>query len=160
MRRTLALIAVLALAVSAAPAEGARNRAKSPRLKAFTSCAGLISYARRHVPPTPRFVAPRAPVPVSGGGEEDSGSAAPAPAPVAGPDSSTTNVQEAGVDEPDIVKTDGRRIFAVTDRTLRIVAPGGGVTASLALDGFGHQLLIRGDRVLVVASKGGSPTRP
>jgi len=76
------------------------------------------------------------------------------------PDFSGTNVQEAGVDEPDIVKTDGRRIFAVTDRTLRIVAPGGGVTASLALDGFGHQLLIRGDRVLVVASKGGSPDSP
>src|SRR5829696_1372032 len=73
------------------------------------------------------------------------------------PDFSGTNVQELGVDEPDIIKTDGRRIFAVTDRTLRVIAPGGGVTASLALDGFGHRLLIRGDRVLVVASKGTTP---
>ena len=44
MRRTLALLALLTLAL-AAPAEGAGKRAKSPRLKAFTSCAGLISYA-------------------------------------------------------------------------------------------------------------------
>ncbi len=29
------------------------------------------------------------------------------------PDFSTTNVQEAGVDEPDTVKTDGRRVFAI-----------------------------------------------
>ena len=52
MRRTLALLALLTLAL-AAPAEGAGKRAKSPRLKAFTSCAGLISYARRHPPREP-----------------------------------------------------------------------------------------------------------
>ena len=37
------------------------------------------------------------------------------------PDFSGTNTQELDVDEPDIVKTDGRRIFAVTDRTLRVI---------------------------------------
>ena len=37
------------------------------------------------------------------------------------PDFSGTNTQEADVDEPDVVKTDGRRIFAVTDRTLRVI---------------------------------------
>ena len=37
------------------------------------------------------------------------------------PDFSGTNVQEIGVDEPDVIKTDGRRIFAVTDRTLRVI---------------------------------------
>ena len=31
------------------------------------------------------------------------------------PDFSGTNTQEADVDEPDVIKTDGRRIFAVTD---------------------------------------------
>ncbi len=41
------------------------------------------------------------------------------------PDFSGTNVQELGVDEPDVIKTDGRRIFAVTDKTLRVIAPGG-----------------------------------
>ena len=68
MRRTLALTALIALAFAAAPAAAAK-RAKTPRLKAFRSCAGLISYARRHAPPvlTPRQVPVTAPVPVSGG---------------------------------------------------------------------------------------------
>ena len=52
--------------------------------------------------------------PVSG--ESDSGAAGGA-----APDFSGTNVQELGVDEPDVLKTDGRRIFVVTDQTLRVV---------------------------------------
>ncbi|MFL2988037.1 MAG: beta-propeller domain-containing protein [Candidatus Poriferisodalaceae bacterium] len=36
-------------------------------------------------------------------------------------DYSTTNIQEAGVDEPDIVKTDGRRIVALVDNTLHVI---------------------------------------
>ncbi|MFQ5947372.1 MAG: beta-propeller domain-containing protein, partial [Acidimicrobiia bacterium] len=38
--------------------------------------------------------------------------------PVAGVDYSTTNVQEVGVDEPDIVKTDGNRIVAIAQGRL------------------------------------------
>ena len=128
MRRALALIAVLALAVAAAPAEGARKRAKSPRLKAFTSCAGLISYARRHAPPPRRvLLPPRRPGPAGlgrRGGRRLRAGAAPAPAPESGstaPDSSTTNVQEAGVDEPDIVKSDGITVFALTGGKLHAV---------------------------------------
>ena len=34
---------------------------------------------------------------------------------------STTNVQEAGVDEPDIVKTDGNRIVAVAQSRVHLV---------------------------------------
>lgn len=34
---------------------------------------------------------------------------------------SGTNVQEVGVDEPDIVKTDGRRILTVTDGVVRVI---------------------------------------
>lgn len=45
---------------------------------------------------------------------------APGVAPVA-PGHSTTNVQEVGVDEPDIVKTDGEHIFSVVDGTLRVI---------------------------------------
>ncbi|MGO0577821.1 beta-propeller domain-containing protein [Ornithinimicrobium panacihumi] len=39
----------------------------------------------------------------------------------AGTDYSTTNVQEEGVDEPDIVKTDGRIIVTVTNNKVRVV---------------------------------------
>ena len=46
--------------------------------------------------------------------EEDSGGAPGGSTdPTAGVDYSTTNVQEVGVDEPDIVKTDGKRILAL-----------------------------------------------
>ena len=44
-----------------------------------------------------------------------------AAAPGAAPDHSTTNVHESGVDEPDLVKTDGRRIVTVSQGVLRVV---------------------------------------
>jgi Beta propeller domain len=67
------------------------------------------------------------------GGEDVAGDAALAPeagaargvAPPAadGQEHSSTNVHEAGVDEPDLVKTDGRRIVTVTGGVLRVVDP-------------------------------------
>lgn len=46
---------------------------------------------------------------------------APAEAPAAGLDYSTTNVQVAGVDEADIVKTDGEYIYQVTGKQVAVV---------------------------------------
>ncbi|MFD9738622.1 beta-propeller domain-containing protein [Umezawaea sp. NPDC059074] len=76
---------------------------------------------------------------------------APAAAP---PDHSTTNVQEAGVDEPDLVKTDGKRIVTVVDGTLRVVdVATRKQTGSLALPGTSAaQLMLSGDRALVVTA--------
>ena len=37
-----------------------------------------------------------------------------------GVDFSDTNVQEAGVDEPDLVKTDGRTVFAIAGGAVRV----------------------------------------
>jgi hypothetical protein len=45
------------------------------------------------------------------------------PAPGADRDHSSTNVHESGVDEPDLVKTDGRRIVTVSQGILRVVDP-------------------------------------
>jgi hypothetical protein len=156
VRRSLALLAVIALALAAAPAEGAK-RAKSPRLKAFRSCAGLISYARRHAPPPPRFRVAPPPMPDMDAGGEDGGSgpvAAPAPS---APDSSTTNVQEAGVDEPDIVKSDGSTVFALTGSALLAVDARSPVPRELdrvGISGFGGELLIQGRRALTITSGG------
>ncbi len=55
-----------------------------------------------------------------------------------------------------MVKTDGRRIVVVTDSTLRVISPDGVVTGTLALAGADHRLLMRGDRVLAIATKGAS----
>jgi uncharacterized secreted protein with C-terminal beta-propeller domain len=80
--------------------------------------------------------------------------AAPAPPQAAEPTHSTTNVQEAGVDEPDLVKTDGKRIITVVDGTLRVVdVASRKVTGSLALPGAAaSQLMLSGDRALVVTT--------
>ena len=78
--------------------------------------------------------------------------AADAPAPVQGEDYSGTNVQEAGVDEPDIVKTDGRLVISAMDRRLRIVDLDNPdeIAGSLRLEGWEHELLLEGDRLLVM----------
>jgi uncharacterized secreted protein with C-terminal beta-propeller domain len=68
---------------------------------------------------------------------------------------STTNVQEPGVDEPDLVKTDGRRIVTVARGRLHVIdAASRKETGSLDLAAGASwsagQLLLGGDRVLVV----------
>ena len=68
---------------------------------------------------------------------------------------STTNVQEAGVDEPDTVKTDGGRIVTVARGELRVIdAATHQVTGSIGISGgvgwSPAEILMSGDRVLVV----------
>ncbi|GAA2215392.1 beta-propeller domain-containing protein [Nonomuraea monospora] len=77
------------------------------------------------------------------------------------PEHSTTNVHEAGVDEPDLVKTDGNRVITVADGTLRIIDTATRkVTASLKLTegeggpGVPADLLVAGDRALVLMRGG------
>jgi Beta propeller domain len=80
-----------------------------------------------------------------------SATSAPAPGAASSGAFSRTNVQVAGVDEPDVVKTDGTRIVAIVDGKLRLVsASSGKVLATVALpDGmYDGQLLLAGDRVL------------
>ncbi len=79
--------------------------------------------------------------------------AAPA-APEAGRDFSATNVQEAGVDEPDRVKTDGRLLVTTVDGQLRVLDVTGPprLVGTLELPGVGGELLLVGDRALVLNS--------
>ena len=78
--------------------------------------------------------------------------AAQTSAPVEGVDFSGTNVQEVGVDEADIVKTDGRRIFTVSSGRLVVVdAAGRRAAGSVAVaEGWGRELFIDGDSLLLV----------
>ena len=73
-------------------------------------------------------------------------------APVEGVDFSGTNVQEAGVDEADIVKTDGRRIFTVSAGRLVVVdAASRSTVGSVAVaEGWGRELFIDGDSLLLI----------
>jgi uncharacterized secreted protein with C-terminal beta-propeller domain len=167
----------LALAAFQAPALAFRHTAKV-RPHAFASCARLVGYERAHFAATkgvparsprtlaePRIAAPlasgkaemRAAAPSEGGSTTGSGTSF-----------STTNNQELGVEEPDIVKSDGSTIFAVERGTLYAVAAGpiphlvGSV--SLGSNGYRAQLLIRGNRLLVISGEAtpvtvGSPVR-
>jgi hypothetical protein len=83
-----------------------------------------------------------------------------APGDASSPRVTGTNTQEAGVDEPDLVKTDGRRIVTLTNGTLRIVDVTGDapvVVGSVQLSewGFGQELFLSGDRAFVFTNEGG-----
>ena len=77
----------------------------------------------------------------------------------AGVDFSGTNVQELGIDEPDLIKTDGNRILIVEDQWLHHVDVSSGtavLTDSIELTGhWGSEMLLDGDRLLVLAQTEG-----
>ncbi|MFL5843316.1 MAG: beta-propeller domain-containing protein [Solirubrobacteraceae bacterium] len=158
------LVLLLALAALGAPAADAAG------LRPFPSCPALLDYARTHGQQAVKTGWVPAPMPFEGpvstgvppmstkGGE-----IAPA-TPQASQDSagstaggetfSTTNVQEAGVDEPDVVKTDGTTIYAVANGWLHAIDASAETPVLLdavELDpGYGHELLLHGDRLVVV----------
>ena len=77
---------------------------------------------------------------------------------VPAPGFSGTNNQVEGVDEPDVVKTDGTRIVTATNDKLFLVDGASQRildSVELSADGlYGGQLLLAGDRVLVIGSAG------
>src|SRR5215210_7085561 len=140
MRRLLVLLLTAGMLASGAAAVEAKPGRKSPRLHAFRSCTNLLGYAQRNglrvIRDTP--VARPGPLPPNsvpvgggegGGGSEDRGSApmpvaAPAPA-TGGEGTSQTNVQEAGVYEPDLVKASGTSLFVARGGELRTIVSSG-----------------------------------
>ncbi len=76
---------------------------------------------------------------------------------------STTNVQEVGIDEPDIVKTDGRLVMAIANGVLYAVDVTGDevrLAGSLSLDtGWAQDMFFEGDRVLVMSAANGLSVR-
>jgi uncharacterized secreted protein with C-terminal beta-propeller domain len=139
--------------------------ASKSRARAFASCEAVGDYARKHalgiVGPSGlpvRFGFAVAEQPVEGGPPREPTPMAPQEGAVRdgdGVDYSTTNVQEEGVDEPDIVKTDGRRLYVMAASTLHVFDIRSGepkLVGSLTLKGFGHQLLVFGDRVLALTT--------
>lgn len=90
---------------------------------------------------------------------------APAPGGVdraEGVDFSGSNVQVVGVDEPDIVKTDGSRIVTVLNGRLSITdADEGRLLGTYFLgDGWDHRFFLSGDRVIVFSNGGGFVPMP
>ena len=78
-------------------------------------------------------------------------------------DYSTTNVQVVGIDEPDLVKTDGDRIFVVAQGRIHWIDTTGDtprIVASRELGGWGQQLFLNGDTLLVTTSGQGGGVEP
>src|SRR5215467_1731309 len=129
-------------------------------LLAYDSCdAALGSLKTAATLATTRYRPTAVPAvdPVPGRAISGSAPSAAAAAPNSVPsamDYSGTNVHEVGVDEPDIVKTDGSRIVAVTHNVMHVVDAGSGtLTGEIALPGHSGapaELLLRGDRALVL----------
>ncbi|HVE45482.1 MAG TPA: beta-propeller domain-containing protein [Acidimicrobiales bacterium] len=183
-RRGLAVLAALAVAGGACtdgddtgkgPEGGAPTFRLASALTPFAACGDLQEYLRTEAA---KLVGPYGlgggardvgfPMPLAttddarstaaaGSAAQESSVGAPPPteAPKAGVDYSGTNVQEAGVDEPDLVKTDGRRLVTMAGGRLRILDLTGDsprVTATLPIAQQYQQaeLLLEGDRVLVL----------
>jgi len=155
--RPVLAVAVAGLIIAGCGASGAGSPVHSSpslRLVAYDGCDELLSGLRKaasaHVGP---YGLAGDPIlrPLAGGRVPgDARAAEPAAVP-----HSDTNVQEPGVGEPDLVKTDGRRIVTATRGRLHVVdAASRKETGTLDL-GAGAawspgELLLHGDRALVV----------
>ncbi|MBN2599205.1 MAG: beta-propeller domain-containing protein, partial [Candidatus Thermoplasmatota archaeon] len=76
------------------------------------------------------------------------------------PSYSTTNVQVAGVDEPDIVKTDGTYLYVVANNTVFIIKAypvfEASILAKITITNVSiSNIFIRGDRLVVFGNTGG-----
>ena len=174
-RRSSSLAGVVALLALAAPTGAFALKAPtaaSVRPRAFASCAALVNYAKANLasshglplPPisepveTTSTVAPKAAATSTASGTPGAVGAAADTGSASTTAYSTTNDQEQGVDEPDIVKTDGSTIFAVSGNTLEAVSVTNGVprvagTLSLGQGGTSSQLLLDGNRLLVISNQ-------
>jgi uncharacterized secreted protein with C-terminal beta-propeller domain len=173
MRQRLLLVLVIGATAPVAPALASLHPSAAGRPTAFASCPALVGYAQSHfadtkgLPEQPLQAVATATSPANPIGKSASASTPSAAAGAAGsgsasgsstPAYSTTNDQEPGVDEPDIVKTNGSTIFTVTGNKLYAVNVDGGtpqLVGSLALgDLTGNaQLLLSGSTLLVIADR-------
>jgi len=167
MRRAIAILSAFALVGCTNITEGGTARpAPAFKLVSYKSCDELLSSlrtaAKRSVGPwgfggTHLYSGTAA----EGGMRADAAApAAPAAAekaaPVQGQDYSGTNTHEQGVDEPDLVKTDGRRIVIAINNWLHIIdAETKREINRLRLESGASDVLLKGDRVMVIG-----PGRP
>ena len=160
MRLAAGLAAVVLAGLAAAAAPGARPGGAGAGLRSFDGCPSFLSYVRQQALP---LVGPYG----LGGGSLGMGALPPAAArgerlsAPATPEFSGTNVQEQGVDEPDLVKTNGRTLFVVASGKVTAVDVRGARPRALSAvrlaAGWQHELLLHDDRLLVLSQGSGLP---
>lgn len=166
MRKGFGLLLCAALGLAAGGAtcfDRTSNEKRVAALRQFTSAQQLRTYfaeqaiARRSSSygriggPVPFFMAPMSPVAEAtggGAGADDANS-------TGGDSYSSTNVQEPGVDEADVARTDGRYIYLLKNDSLRIVSarPADALEQLSKVDvpTYADSLYVRGERVIVVS---------
>lgn len=151
LRTTLCTLSLLTLTLSACegtPVEPQGDQA----LRSFRSCSEVTDYMGDVILET--LVQSRYGNQIFWAEDDavgaESGSAGPS-------DYTTTNVQEAGVDELDIVKTDGEFIYVVEDDELLILdswpVSEAHIVSRVSLEGWGRGLFLDGDRVVVFSQR-------
>ena len=161
---------VTAAAVSAVGSDGGKRtgiRDPEPihpaavhKLVNYDSCADLLSGLRQHAAAhaTDFGYGVTYAAESAAGSAKLPAAAAPSGAGAAAPQHSDTTVHEPGTDEPDLVKTDGRRVVTVVNGTLQVVDTAGRrVTGSVRITPAQPEyavqpanLLLSGDRALVI----------
>jgi uncharacterized secreted protein with C-terminal beta-propeller domain len=140
-------------------------RAAAAELQPFSSCEDFLSYVKAHalarvtpwgLPGSGGTVLQLAVPTFEAAGDMAGGQAR---AEILPPDPfSETNVQVAGVDEPDLVKTDGRRLLALAQGALFVIdltGPEPELRGRLELDDVSvRDLLLEGDRALLLGETG------
>lgn len=95
--------------------------------------------------------------PVQSGGDEGD----PTGQPSSSPDHSDTNTQVAGVDEADIVKTDGNFIYLLHGQSFTVLnswpASDLGINTSLAIEGEPLEMFVADGKVVIYSSVDGTP---
>lgn len=153
MRKSAGFLVLLAAIIAVGPGRSAPERRLPRGLEPFDGCGQFLAYAKQHATP---LVGPYG---LWGGGRYR-----PLPRAVqfgatpVGRDYSTTNVQEEGVDEPDVVKTDGTHLFTVSGRRVHALTVRGTPrrigTLVLPAEHSQSELLLHEKRLLVIGRSG------
>jgi uncharacterized secreted protein with C-terminal beta-propeller domain len=143
-----ALLAMTACTENPTPAPAPAQPAPALQLVSYDSCDQLLADVRKAAKESvqPWGFANQSWIAVDGRAAEGA-EAQPAP------QYSTTNTHEVGVDEPDLVKTDGKRIVTINQGVLRIIdAESHQVVRTVSQPMQANQLLLSGDHALVLGA--------
>lgn len=154
MRAITVLVTASLVAISGCASLTPAARAEG--LSAFADCDDFLDHVRAEAIES---VGPFGwggqgyPIPELMAGEDGGEAVATSPRAEADPTFSDTNVQEVGVDEPDIVKTNGVHIFTASRGSIRAVLARAGQpkqVGQLKLAQRASEMILHGDRLLVL----------
>jgi len=162
---SLILIAVIASGCMSTPVT---TVPVSSELKKFNSTAEIEQYLKDSVATDQQNGYYRTMVPTMGTGmnvpqssNEKAGIGIPAPALPGAVGYSQTNIQVAGVDEPDIIKNDNRYIYTISGSTLAIIdaypAAGASVISRTEIADTPKDIFVNGDRLVLFSTGTGTP---